>query len=265
MTKERFALGIGSGGLHRADFRAAMGISTPSMLAIMRDYLSVIRGLLAGEPVDHDGPAITARRLRLDINPAPRTPVYLGALGPRMLELAGEAADGVCLNWCTTEQVAAARNRVDAAAQQAGRAAGSVPLVEYIRICVDEDAAAARLGLAHATIGYAMGPAGADRERRSGYRAHFERMGFTEELAELDQRRAGGASTEELGDAVPDRLLLAVGYYDTPSGASEHFATLATGLDDAIVRVVAARPGLEAPRAVIRACAPITSAYAAGR
>ena len=256
MTRGRFILGIGSGGIYRADVRTAMGIRTPSTLAAMRDYLAVIRGLLAGETVEYEGPAITARGLHLAIDPPPRTPVYLGALGPRMLELAGEAADGVCLNWCTVQQVTAARQRVDAAARQAGRAAGSVPLVQYIRICVDDDVATARRGLARATLGYALGPATGDRDRRFGYRPHFERMGFAADLADLDRRRDAGASLDDLCDAVSDDLLQAVGYYGAPDGASEHFARLAAGLDVPIVRVVAARPGLEATRAVMRACAP---------
>ena len=256
MTHGRFILGIGSGGMHRPEFRAAMGIRTHSTLAVMRDYLTVIRRLLAGDKVDHEGPAVTAQGLRLGINPPPNTPVYLAALGPRMLELAGEAADGVCLNWCTVEQVTAARQRVDAGAERAGRAAGSIPLVEYIRICVDDDVAVARRGLARATIGYALGPAGVGRDLRFGYRPHFERMGFADELRDLDRRRESGASRDQLYDAVSDDLVQAVGYYGTPDGAFAHFSTLAAGLDVALVRVVAARRGLDATRSVMRACAP---------
>src|SRR5690606_24343865 len=92
LTGGRFMLGIGSGGIYRADFRRAMGIRTHSTLAVMRDYLEVVRRLLAGETVNYEGPAITAKGLQLGINPPPRTPVYLGALGPKMLSLAGEAA-----------------------------------------------------------------------------------------------------------------------------------------------------------------------------
>ena len=51
----------------------------------------------------HEGPALTVRGQRLGITPPPRTPLYLGALGPRMLELGGEAADGICLNWSPSD------------------------------------------------------------------------------------------------------------------------------------------------------------------
>ena len=173
-----------------------------------------------------------------------------------MLELGGEAADGICLNWCTTEQVAAARGAVDAGAARAGRAPGTVPLVEYIRVCIDEDVSAARSALARATVGYALGPEVGGRDRRFGYRPHFEQMGFADELADLDARRSAGISMDEIAGAVSDELLLGVGYYGTPDGAKEHFAALAQGLDVALVRVVPARPGLDSVRAVMTACAP---------
>ena len=81
-------------------------------------------------------------------------------------------------------------------------------------------------------------------------------MGFADELTKLDELRAGGASPDELADAASDDLLLGVGYHGTAEGAREHFLKLAEGLDVAVVRVVAARPGLDSVRAVMRACAP---------
>jgi alkanesulfonate monooxygenase SsuD/methylene tetrahydromethanopterin reductase-like flavin-dependent oxidoreductase (luciferase family) len=255
-TGGRFVLGIGSGGIHSPAFRKAMGIRTGSTLAVMRDYLATVRGLLAGEAVDYEGPALTVRGQRLGISPAPQTPVYLGALGPKMLALGGEAADGICLNWCTPQQIALARETVDEGSKAAGREPGSVPLVEYIRICIDDDIDVARRGLAQATVGYAMGPQGTGRDSRFGYRPHFDRMGFASELAELDRVREGDASRDEVADAASDDLLLGVGYYGTPEGAFEHFRSLAEGLDVAVVRVVAARPGIDSVRAVMQACAP---------
>ncbi len=222
----------------------------------MRDYLTTIRALLAGEAVDYDGPGLAVHGQRLGIEPPPRTPVYLGALGPRMLDLGGEVADGICLNWCTAAQVADARRAVDVGAARAGRLAGTLPLVEYIRVSVDEDVSVARRALARATVGYALGPEVGARDRRFGYRPHFERMGFADELAELDERRSAGASADEIADAATDELLLSVGYFGAPAGAREHFEALGAGLDVALVRVVPGRPGLDAVRAVMQACAP---------
>jgi hypothetical protein len=94
------------------------------------------------------------------------------------------------------------------------------------------------------------------RERQLGYRAHFERMGFMKELAELDAMRQRGATPDEVADAFPPDVLQTVAYYGTANGAASAFKRLAQGLDTAIVRVVAARPGIASVRAVMQACSP---------
>ena len=104
---------------------------------------------------------------------------------------------------------------------------------------------AARRALARAALGYALGPKGStERDRRMGYRAHFERMGFSETLARLDAMRERGASSDEVADAMPADELRRVGYFGPADGAATEFRRLARGLDTAIVRVVAARPGV---------------------
>ena len=253
----RFVMGIGSGGAHRPESRDSLGVPRLSALAMMRDYLSVLRPLLAGEQVSYQGPVVTVRGVALDIEPAPRTPVYLGALGPRMLRLAGEMADGVALNWCTPEQIAWSRERLAEGAAKAGRDPSGVKVVEYIRVCVDDDVDAARRALAQATMAYALGAAvPTERERAFSYRAHFERMGFAGALADLDDMRRSGASDEEVAEAFPAELLLQVGYFGPVDGAAEAFGRLAQGLDVAIVRVVAARPGVDSVLTTMRACRP---------
>jgi alkanesulfonate monooxygenase SsuD/methylene tetrahydromethanopterin reductase-like flavin-dependent oxidoreductase (luciferase family) len=257
LTDGRFFMGIGSGGAHRPAARNSLGLPRLSALSMMRDYLSVLRPLLAGEEVTYEGPVVTLRGGHLAIDPAPRTPVYLGALGPKMLELAGELADGAALNWCTPEQIAWSRERIAKGAATAGRDPGTVRVVEYIRVCVDDDVDVARRALARATMGYALGATvPTERERAFSYRAHFERMGFTDELAELDDMRRGGADDEEVADAFPVELLRSVGYFGATKGAAEAFGRLVQGLDVAIVRVVGARPGVDTVLSTMRACRP---------
>jgi alkanesulfonate monooxygenase SsuD/methylene tetrahydromethanopterin reductase-like flavin-dependent oxidoreductase (luciferase family) len=48
-------------------------------------------------------------------------------LGPQMLRLAGETADGALLSWATPERMAVSRVRIDEGAARAARAPGSVP------------------------------------------------------------------------------------------------------------------------------------------
>jgi alkanesulfonate monooxygenase SsuD/methylene tetrahydromethanopterin reductase-like flavin-dependent oxidoreductase (luciferase family) len=120
-------------------------------------------------------------------------------------------------------------------------------------VCVDEDVELARRTLAKATLGYAMARPGARKDQ--GYRAHFARMGFDEALNELEARREKGAKDDELADAFPAELLSRTSVYGTPAEAAREFRRLAEGLDVAIVRIVAARPGPEHVLQTMRACA----------
>ena len=250
----KFVLGIGAGALHLPAFRSSLGLDNSLRpVATMREWLVTLRALLAGETVTHEGEAVTLRGISLGSKP-PKVPVALAALGPKMLRLAGEASDRAALNWCTPEQVAASREIVAQGAQAAGRDPSEVAMVEYIRICVDDDVDAARRAYIKALMGYALAWPGMNKAL--GYRGHFGRMGFDEALTGLEERRDRGASEDELIDAFPLELARLVGYFGPASGAATAFRHLAEGLDTAIVRVVAARPGLESITAVMEACEP---------
>jgi alkanesulfonate monooxygenase SsuD/methylene tetrahydromethanopterin reductase-like flavin-dependent oxidoreductase (luciferase family) len=254
LTRGRFIMGIGAGGAYRPRTRQSLGLPRFSTLALMRDYLVTVHGLVAGDEVNYQGEVITLKRAKLAISPPPHTPVYLGALGPEMLRLGGELADGICLNWCTPEQIAWSRERIAEGAARVDRDPSSVQVVEYIRVCVDDDVDVARRAFARSTMGYALGQTvPTERERQLGYRAHFERMGYTKALAELDRMRQRGAEPNEVADAFPPELLKRVGYYGTPEGAAAAFRRLAEALDVAIVRVVAARPGMASVLAALQA------------
>ncbi len=253
LTNGRFILGIGAGSAFYDAAQRSFGQPVYKPVGLMRDYLTTLHRLMAGEKVDYSGHAVKLQGVQLGFRP-PRVPIYLAALGPRMLQLAGELADGVALNWCTPEQIAWSREQSAQGAQKAGRAASPVRVVEYIRICVDDDEETARRAFTKAVLGYAMGRPGMPKQL--GYRAHFARMGFDEALADLEARRDRGASPAELVENFPRELLLRVGYFGRAAGAAAAFKHLAQGLDVAIVRVVAARPGIPSITAVMQACRP---------
>ena len=73
----------------------------------------------------------------------------------------------------------------------------------------------------------------------------FAQMGFDAELTELERRRDRGAGMEELVAATPDEMLHAVGYYGPAATAPVAFARLSAGLDEGMVRIITARPGLQ--------------------
>jgi alkanesulfonate monooxygenase SsuD/methylene tetrahydromethanopterin reductase-like flavin-dependent oxidoreductase (luciferase family) len=252
LSDGRFILGIGTGG-SGPGFWASLGMPDRP-IAIMRDYLTVVRALLAGETVTHEGPALRLRDASLAVGGLPRVPVYLGALGSQMLRLAGELADGALLNWATTARIAESRRFLHAGAARAGRDQAELTLTMYIRVCVDDDMDAARQALGKQVLNYAMAAPGTPLT--SGYRGLFAEMGFGEVLSELEERKGKGETLGALVSAVPDGFLNSVGYFGSAGGAAEAFARLSQGLDEAIVRIVTARPGLEPVVATLEALTP---------
>ena len=253
-TGGRFVLGVGSGDIHSAEYRRAYGLPSHRPLALMRDWLTVLRGLLGGGTVTHEGPTLSVRGVSLGVS-SPPVPLIVGALGPKMVQLTGELADGLAPNWCAEEHLIWMREQLAVGAGRAGRDPAALRVYEYIRVAVDDrDLDAARRALARATLRYAFGRSNAPKDQ--GYRGHFGRMGFEAEISALEARRDAGATMAELIEAFPPSLMLAVGYFGPLEGAAAAFRRLATGLDVAIVRVVPSGPGLDPIRAVMRACRP---------
>ncbi|HUB40356.1 MAG TPA: LLM class flavin-dependent oxidoreductase [Streptosporangiaceae bacterium] len=262
LSSGRFVLGLGTGG-YGPRFWASVGLADRP-IAVMREYVTQVRALLDGETVTGGPPVAVGRDAAgtpgwprpasLGLADLPAAPVYLAALGPQMLRLAGEVADGALLNWATPERIAASRARIDEGIARAGRGPGAVPITMYIRVCIDDDVAAARQAFGTQVLGYAMGHPGVPQ--RAGYRGLYAQMGFDEDLRELEARRDRGETMPRLVAAAPDTMLQAVGYYGPASGALAAFARLSSGLDEAIVRVITARPGLEPVRQAMAALAP---------
>jgi alkanesulfonate monooxygenase SsuD/methylene tetrahydromethanopterin reductase-like flavin-dependent oxidoreductase (luciferase family) len=231
--------------------------STDRLVAGARRALDGTAGrfiLGVGAGADRDAPIEKLRELASPLRASLGAGrLYLGALGPRMLHLAGERYDGAALNWCSPEQTLWSRERVAAGALYAGRDPRDVRIHQYIRVCVDADIAAARHALAKMTLRYAL--ARPDADKTMGYRAHFARMGFGETLTALEAMRDEGVGQDELADRLPDELLARVGWWGPPEGAAAGFEALTAGLDTAVVRVVAAKNNdVECVRLAMRSC-----------
>src|SRR5260370_34078587 len=135
----------------------------------------------------------------------------------------------------------------------AGRDPAEIPFAQYIRVCVDEDEAAARRAFALNMLGYALARPGQPKDK--GYRAHFGRMGFEEILTELEAKRDGGTPVAELVDAVPNGLLRRVGYFRKAVGPAEAVRPLPRGVRAGGVRLVSRPLGaLDARPRGVSAC-----------
>jgi 5,10-methylenetetrahydromethanopterin reductase len=253
LTGGRFVLGVGAGAVYEPAYRHAWGIDEPSPLALVRAYLQTMRAFQAGESVTYREAGLHYDGALLAAEPT-ATPLYVGAAGPQLITLGGELADGVYLSWCTPDAVSWARARIADGAGRAGRDPAQVTLAASARVCIDDDEDTARRALAAALLPYVAGWGAGARPR--AFRASFERMGFAAELAEIDRLSDGGGGREEIIDAFPDRMLRGLGYFGPAAGAAEAVRRQAAGADTAVVRVVPARPGADAVRAVLEACRP---------
>jgi probable F420-dependent oxidoreductase len=169
---------------HVAPGRIALGLGVSSPVIVsqwhglpfghpirqMREAIHVIRTVLAGERVNVEGEYYNIRNFRTTA-PLPPEPVriYVGALGPAMLELAGELADGVLLNWISPETTRASIAHLERGARRAGRGLADLEIAAFVRTCVTDEPAAARQWLAREITGYVMVDAYAAFFRRAGY------------------------------------------------------------------------------------------------
>ena len=103
------------------------GIRRRKTLTAMREYVSVVRGLLRLETVTLEGEVVRVADLRLalgyDQPQGPiHGPIYIGATGPRMMGLAGEVGDGIVHNFFTSvDYLTRSLERAETGAHGAGR------------------------------------------------------------------------------------------------------------------------------------------------
>ena len=133
------------------------GLPFEKPLAQLREAVSIIRLVLAGERVNFEGRFYRLKNFRLLMPPPPQpVRIYLGALGPGMLRLAGGIADGVLLNWIPPEAIPESIRQVEAGARRAGRSLDGFEIACFIRVSVTDDPAPARQWLAREITGYSI-------------------------------------------------------------------------------------------------------------
>ncbi len=163
-TGNQLTLGIGAGVAMMVEGMFGLPADRPALR--MREYLAVLNPLLRGESVSHRGETLTAAGA-VGVPGAEPPPVLLAALGPAMLRLAGECADGT-VTWMAGPRTLADHivPSITSAGRDAGRPAPRV--VAGLLVCVTHDEAGVR-----ARIAEQFGLAGQVPE----YRAVLDREG----------------------------------------------------------------------------------------
>jgi F420-dependent oxidoreductase-like protein len=164
VSGNRFTLGLGPS--HPPIIEGQFGYSYDRPARHVREYLSALGPLLHGEDADYHGETLTAvGKVAL---PGARAPsVLLAALGPVMLDIAGELADGTVTVWTGPEAIGDyIAPRITRAASRAGRAVPRVVACVRVSVTADPDGARDRLAAM-------LGAAG----QLPSYRSLLERQG----------------------------------------------------------------------------------------
>ncbi|MDQ3468228.1 MAG: LLM class flavin-dependent oxidoreductase [Actinomycetota bacterium] len=127
---------------------AKVGISRDRPLRVMREVVTAMRGLLADETVSVDGHHVQLDGVELDYVYQERrpkdVPIYIGATGMQMMELAGEIADGVVLNYLVDPAYnAQAMEALAAGAAKSGRSVDDIDRPQLVVCSIDRNRAAA--------------------------------------------------------------------------------------------------------------------------
>ena len=143
LSRGRFVIGLGAS---PPAFLERMGINARRPLATMRESIAIMRALFAGGIERFDGEAFALHDVRLSFQPAAGgPPIWIGAIGDRMLRLTGEVADGLIFSvLCPHPFITRAMDRLAEGAAQSGRDPGLVDSVAYVPFALLDDRARAR-------------------------------------------------------------------------------------------------------------------------
>jgi probable F420-dependent oxidoreductase len=197
LSHGRLTLGLGVSHRIVVENWHAQRIDRP--VAEMREYVSIVRAILRGEdpPAPAEGAKWpTAFRL-IGLGPYPQLPIYIAALSPAMLRLAGELADGVLLWLCSPQYIAdVVVPEVRAGRERAGKTLDGFDIVPAVPAALTQDPSAAFAAMRRDLLPYFSLPF---------YRAMLERSGFHADIAAYD---AAAGDPAAMGAAISEEFLM---------------------------------------------------------
>jgi probable F420-dependent oxidoreductase len=226
----RFALGIGVSS--QVIVEQWHGVPYGRPLERARETIVALRAVLGGERTAAAGAQVRSRGFRLRRPPAAPPPILLAALNEKMLELAGEIADGVYLNYVPVEAVGRVLDAVRRGARRRGR--GTLPEVLLsVPCCVTDDADGARARFGNELAFYLTAPA---------YQKALAWYGFEPEVAAA---RVAWAARDlaRVRAAVSASLVDRIGAFGSRERCHERFAAFAdAGIGSLSITVASGDP-----------------------
>ncbi len=184
----RFRLGLGVSGPQVSE--GWHGVRFDKPLARTREYVEVVRMALARETVRHEGsfwtlplPDGPGKALRLTVHPVrPEIPLYLAAIGPKNLALAGEIADGWLAIFFAPENSGELLGQVGAGRARAGKDLSDFDVVPTVPVVVGDDLETCAAPLRHYAALYV---GGMGSREQNFYNRLAVSMGYEKAAAEV--------------------------------------------------------------------------------
>jgi 5,10-methylenetetrahydromethanopterin reductase len=145
--------------MHPGRVRPGIGLGVPSWVrqmhlmprsrvGAMRECVSALRRLLAGEELTEQGEYFSFNQVKLTYPPPAPVPVFMGIIGPKMLHLSGEIADGTIGSvMAGARYLAWAREQIAAGQDAAGRSGAAHPFAAFTMFSIDPDGKRARAAI----------------------------------------------------------------------------------------------------------------------
>ena len=139
-----------------------VGADRRSPLRAMRENIEAIRALFSMEEISYEGEFVQLDHVKLDVaygSTEPRNiPIYIGATGPKMLQLSGEICDGPVLNYVvSTEYIKDAVGQVEIGAQRSGRELSEIDRPELLACSLSDDDPEAAIMMGKSLVAYYLG------------------------------------------------------------------------------------------------------------
>jgi alkanesulfonate monooxygenase SsuD/methylene tetrahydromethanopterin reductase-like flavin-dependent oxidoreductase (luciferase family) len=189
----RLTLGLGVS--HRPVVEGWHGQSIDRPVREMREYVVIVRAILCGEDPPAGEKWQTSFHL-FGLDTRPQLPIFIAALSPAMLRLAGEVADGVLLWLCCPDYIRdVVIPEVTAGRERAGKTLEGFDVVPAVPTALVEDPAAPYAAMRGDLLPYFGLPF---------YRAMLERSGFGAEIEAFD---AAAGDMAQMQAAISERFL----------------------------------------------------------
>ena len=232
-SEGRFCLGLGASS--PVIVGGWMGQKFERPVTRTRETVETVKAALAGEKVKFEGETLTVASFRLEAPPEQPIPLFLAALGPKMLGLANEMADGIALYLATDEGVRIARDAVP-----------GKEIVERIMCCPNEPVDEVRNLVKWLITPYLAVPA---------YNSYIAAQGYEDVATKLLDSWTNG-DRDGARESIPDELVDKLVLIGPAESCKERIAELrAAGLDTPILAFLS-QQGPSAIESAFRAMAP---------